>query len=95
MTGTEPPPGRHELPARVRKVDDLATAAHSGHVRLPVRLLEQVNRESASDPGFKNKNLSGGARNLALAHPWPVAELVALSSHQTHTNWLQRHGVKR
>jgi transcriptional regulator with PAS, ATPase and Fis domain len=40
--------------------------------------LAQVNRESASDPGFKEKRLSAGAKNLLLAHPWPgnVRELL-------------------
>jgi transcriptional regulator with PAS, ATPase and Fis domain len=41
-------------------------------------VLAQVNLESASDPGFKEKKLSAGARNLLLQHPWPgnVRELV-------------------
>ncbi|HEX7841992.1 MAG TPA: sigma-54 dependent transcriptional regulator [Kofleriaceae bacterium] len=41
-------------------------------------LLQQVNRESAGEPGFKEKKLSAGAKNLLLAHPWPgnVRELL-------------------
>ena len=41
-------------------------------------LLEQVNKEAAEEPGFKDKKLSAGARNLLLAHPWPgnVRELL-------------------
>jgi DNA-binding NtrC family response regulator len=41
-------------------------------------LLKQVNREAASEPGYKEKKLSAGARNLVLAHPWPgnVRELL-------------------
>ena len=35
------------------------------------RLLEQVNNESASEPGFHRKDLSPSARNLLLKHPWP------------------------
>lgn len=35
------------------------------------RLLEQVNREAAQEPGYKQKSLSAGARNLLLAHTWP------------------------
>lgn len=35
------------------------------------RLLEQVNREAATEPGFREKSLSAGARNLMLAHTWP------------------------
>lgn len=34
-------------------------------------LLVQVNREAQSEPGFKEKKLSVGARNLLLSHPWP------------------------
>lgn len=33
-------------------------------------LLGQVNREAHSEPGFKEKKLSAGARNLLLSHPW-------------------------
>jgi DNA-binding NtrC family response regulator len=41
-------------------------------------LLGQVNREAATEPGFKEKNLSAGARNLLLNNPWPgnVRELL-------------------
>ena len=34
-------------------------------------LLAQVNREGAEQPGYADKNLSAGARNLLLGHPWP------------------------
>lgn len=42
------------------------------------RLLEQVNREAAGEPGYKEKKLSAGAKNLLLTHPWPgnVRELL-------------------
>jgi transcriptional regulator with GAF, ATPase, and Fis domain len=42
------------------------------------RLLDQVNRESATEPGFQHKRLSIAARDLLLAHPWPgnVRELL-------------------
>jgi transcriptional regulator with PAS, ATPase and Fis domain len=41
-------------------------------------LLSQVNREAAGEPGFKEKNLSAGARNLLIGHSWPgnVRELL-------------------
>lgn len=41
-------------------------------------LLKQVNTEAADEPGFKEKKLSAGAKNLLLAHPWPgnVRELL-------------------
>jgi DNA-binding NtrC family response regulator len=34
-------------------------------------LLQQVNREAQYEPGFKEKKLSVGARNLLLSQPWP------------------------
>ena len=41
-------------------------------------LLGQVNREAATEPGFKEKKLSAGARNLLYSHAWPgnVRELL-------------------
>jgi len=41
-------------------------------------LLESVNREASAEPGYKEKKLSAGGRNLLLAHPWPgnVRELL-------------------
>jgi len=35
------------------------------------RLLDQVNRESAGEPGFEPKKCSVTARKLLLDHPWP------------------------
>lgn len=35
------------------------------------RLLDQVNRESATEPGYEPKELSVTARKLLLDHPWP------------------------
>jgi DNA-binding NtrC family response regulator len=42
------------------------------------RLMDQVNGEAASDPGYQNKKLSAGARNVMSAHAWPgnVRELL-------------------
>jgi transcriptional regulator with PAS, ATPase and Fis domain len=34
-------------------------------------LLEKINVEMAQEPGFKQKHLSAGARNLLLTSPWP------------------------
>lgn len=34
-------------------------------------LLEQANREAREEPGYKQKKLSAGAKNLLLSHPWP------------------------
>jgi transcriptional regulator with PAS, ATPase and Fis domain len=41
-------------------------------------LLGQVNREYKGQPGFAEKKLSAGARNILLSHPWPgnVRELL-------------------
>lgn len=35
------------------------------------RLLDQVNQESASEPGYTNKKISVAARKLLIDHPWP------------------------
>ena len=41
-------------------------------------LLKQVNREAVDEPGYKDKNISAGAKNLLLSHAWPgnVRELL-------------------
>jgi len=41
-------------------------------------LLEQVNGEGRSEPGYINKKLSAGARNILITYPWPgnVRELL-------------------
>lgn len=41
-------------------------------------LLNTINRESASEPGFKAKKLSPAAKNLLLGHDWPgnVREMI-------------------
>ncbi len=35
------------------------------------RLLEQINAESTSEPGYREKRLSAEARNVVLRHSWP------------------------
>ena len=35
------------------------------------RLLDQVNRESGTEPGYSQKKLSVAARKLLIDHPWP------------------------
>jgi DNA-binding NtrC family response regulator len=42
------------------------------------RFLRQINSEAASEPGYQEKKLTAGARNLLLAHSWPgnVRELL-------------------
>jgi len=41
-------------------------------------LLHQVNREAATEPGYQEKSLSAGAKNVLQRHPWPgnVRELL-------------------
>ena len=41
-------------------------------------LLDQINEESAYEPGYRNKRLSASARNVLLRHSWPgnVRELL-------------------
>ena len=67
----------YRLAVAVLKIPPLRDRA--GDVGMLVdRLLEQVNKEAAEEPGFQDKKLSAGARNLLLAHPWPgnVRELL-------------------
>jgi len=50
-----------------------------GEVGLLVdELLKQVNHEAMGEPGYRDKKLSAGARNLMMMHPWPgnVRELL-------------------
>ena len=35
------------------------------------RLLERINAQSASEPGFESRRMSPGARNVLLQHLWP------------------------
>ena len=35
------------------------------------RLLQQIDAESASEPGYQSKKLSSSARNVLSRHPWP------------------------
>ena len=35
------------------------------------RLMEQINAESATEPGYQGKQLSASARNIMLRHFWP------------------------
>ena len=51
------------LPALRERREDLAL--------LIDRLLDQANREGEEQPGYVQKKLSAGARNLLLEYPWP------------------------
>jgi DNA-binding NtrC family response regulator len=44
----------------------------SGDISLLIdRFMEQINKESSQEPGYKHKKLSATARNLLLQHLWP------------------------
>ena len=51
------------LPALRERTEDLPILIDT--------LLAQVNREGTEQPGYVDKHLSAGARNLLLRHPWP------------------------
>ena len=59
-----------KLPPLRERTDDLGP--------LVDRLLEQINEESAQEPGYREKKLSASARNIVLRHSWPgnVRELL-------------------
>jgi DNA-binding NtrC family response regulator len=67
----------HRLAVAVLKLPPLRE--RQGDVGLLLdKLLEQVNAESRTEPGYKDKKLSAGARNVLLHHAWPgnVRELL-------------------
>ena len=44
----------------------------SGDINLLIdRLLDQINKESIEEPGYKHKKISAAAKNLMLQHAWP------------------------
>jgi transcriptional regulator with GAF, ATPase, and Fis domain len=60
----------HRLAVAVLKLPPLRE--RQGDVGLLLdKLLEQVNGESRTEPGYKNKKVSAGARNVLLTHHWP------------------------
>ncbi len=60
----------YRLAVAVLKIPPLRDRA--GDVGLLIdHLLAAANQEAAKEPGFEQKKLSAGARNLLLSHPWP------------------------
>lgn len=60
----------YRLAVAVLKVPPLRDRA--GDLGLLIdHLLSSANQEAAKEPGFQEKKLSAGARNLLLAHRWP------------------------
>jgi len=44
----------------------------SGDISLLIdRLLDQINKESVEEPGYKHKKISAAAKNIVLQHTWP------------------------
>ncbi len=44
----------------------------SGDIGLLIdQLLDQIDQESVSQPGYKHKKISAAAKNLMIQHPWP------------------------
>lgn len=56
-------------------------------------LLAQVNREAQTEPGFKEKKLSVGAKNLLLVHPWPGNVRELLNTLRRVTIWSESTSV--
>ncbi len=52
-------------------------------------LLAHINRESRGEPGFSEKKLSAGARNLLLNHPWPGNVRELLNTLQRAVIWCE------
>ena len=45
----------------------------SGDINLLIdRLLDQINKESIEEPGYKHKKISAAVKNLMLQHAWPA-----------------------
>ncbi|MCG2749189.1 MAG: sigma 54-interacting transcriptional regulator [Desulfobulbaceae bacterium] len=60
----------YRLAVAVIKLPPLRERA--GDVSLLIdQFLEQINKESGNEPGYKQKRISAAARNLLLQHSWP------------------------
>jgi DNA-binding NtrC family response regulator len=58
------------------------------------KLLGQVNAESATEPGYKDKVLSNGAKKLMLRHPWPGNVRELLNTLRRAAIWSQSEEIQ-
>ena len=56
-------------------------------------LLKQVNERSRSEPGFEDKKLSAGARNLLARHSWPGNVRELLNTLQRAVVWSNEESI--
>jgi DNA-binding NtrC family response regulator len=58
------------------------------------RLLDKVNAESLTEPGYKHKVLSGSARKLLLRHDWPGNVRELLNTLRRAAIWCQSEEIQ-
>ena len=52
-----------------------------------------MNREAVSEPGYQEKKLSAGAKNLLLAHGWPGNVRELLNTLRRAAIWSDGHAI--
>lgn len=58
------------------------------------KFLKQINAESATEPGYRNKVLSSAARKLMLRHPWPGNVRELLNTLRRAAIWCQSEEIQ-
>jgi len=58
------------------------------------RLLDEINKQSESEPGFKHKKLSSGAKKLLLRHTWPGNVRELLNTLRRAAIWSQQPEIQ-